>query len=173
MHQNQAGENNKPKYAGFGMRMLASVIDSLLSIVILLPFVTIFNKIYNSGEMQRLLDAGTLKMENVSPEQLAEFITRQITAFTFQNILIAIVVLIFWIYRSATPGKMILKMKIVDAKTGGHLSRGQLIVRYLGYFIALLPLTLGFIWIHYDKKKQGWHDKIAGTVVVYENPNKG
>jgi len=36
----------------------------------------------------------------------------------------------------------------------------------VGYFIAFLPVGLGFFWIIWDKRKQGWHDKIAGTVVV-------
>jgi uncharacterized RDD family membrane protein YckC len=39
-------------------------------------------------------------------------------------------------------------------------------VRALACFISLIALGLGFFWIAFDAEKQGWHDKIAGTVVV-------
>lgn len=42
----------------------------------------------------------------------------------------------------------------------------QAIIRYLGYFVAILPLFLGIIRVAFDPRKQGWHDKLAGTVVV-------
>jgi len=45
-------------------------------------------------------------------------------------------------------------------------SLGQAIGRYLAYFVSALVLGLGFIWIAFDTRKQGWHDKLAGTVVV-------
>ena len=74
--------------------------------------------------------------------------------------------IVFWIYRSATPGKMILGIKIVDMKTGNPPSPSQSITRYLGYYVSMIPLMLGIIWVAFDEKKQGWHDKLAGTVVV-------
>jgi uncharacterized RDD family membrane protein YckC len=66
----------------------------------------------------------------------------------------------------ATPGKMAITAKVVDAATGERASMAQLIMRYFAYFISSLPLGLGFIWVAFDKRKQGWHDKIAGTVVI-------
>jgi uncharacterized RDD family membrane protein YckC len=33
----------------------------------------------------------------------------------------------------------------------------------------MLVFFLGFIWVAFDKRKQGWHDKIAGTVVIRED----
>ena len=61
---------------------------------------------------------------------------------------------------------MLLSLRVVDAKTGNSLSVGQSIVRYIGYFVAGIPFGLGIFWVGFDSKKQGWHDKIAGTVVV-------
>ena len=69
-------------------------------------------------------------------------------------------------YRQATPGKMAIGAKIVDAKTGGNASTGQLIGRYFAYYVSILPLMLGIIWVGIDPKKQGFHDKLAGTMVV-------
>ena len=78
----------------------------------------------------------------------------------------ALVVILFWVYRSATPGKMIFRMKIIDDKTGGKPTTKQWIIRYFGYFVCTLSLGLGFVWINFSKKCQGWHDMMAGTVVV-------
>jgi uncharacterized RDD family membrane protein YckC len=39
-------------------------------------------------------------------------------------------------------------------------------LRYAGYFVALLPVGLGILWVAFDARKQGWHDKLAKTVVV-------
>ena len=72
----------------------------------------------------------------------------------------------FWVKMQGTPGKLLLSVRVVDAKTGRNLSVGQSFARYLGYFVSAIPLGLGLLWVGFDSKKQGWHDKIAGTVVV-------
>lgn len=84
----------------------------------------------------------------------------------FDAIAVAILIVAFWIARSATPGKMVFSAVIADAKTLGKPTNAQLIVRYLGYYVSILGLMLGFVWIAFDKRKQGWHDKLAGTVVI-------
>jgi uncharacterized RDD family membrane protein YckC len=79
---------------------------------------------------------------------------------------VALVVLVFWHYKKSTPGKMLFKAQIVDAKTGEKMGSGQAFARYLAYAVSVLPCCLGLIWVAFDSKKQGWHDKLAGTVVV-------
>jgi uncharacterized RDD family membrane protein YckC len=59
----------------------------------------------------------------------------------------AIAVILFWIYRQATPGKMAIGAKIADEKTGGKPSTVQLIGCYLGYYVSILPLMLGILWV--------------------------
>ena len=61
----------------------------------------------------------------------------------------------FWLRFFGTPGKMALKLKIVDASTGNRLSLGQSVGRYLAYILSAIPLGLGFIWVGIDRKKQG------------------
>ena len=78
----------------------------------------------------------------------------------------AIAIVLFWIYRQATPGKIAIAARIVDAETGGKPSTRQLVIRYLGYYVSMLPLLAGIVWVAFDPRKQGWHDKLAGTVVV-------
>jgi len=141
--------NNKPVYAGLWIRTWAMLIDSVLIMILTLP---IINAIY--GEQ--------------SKDGYRYFLGSW--DFLISYVLPAVVVIVFWIYKSATPGKLYTKLTIVDAKTGEKPSIKQFIIRYLGYYISLIPLGLGFIWIHYDKRKQGWHDKMAGTVVLEEKP---
>lgn len=76
-----------------------------------------------------------------------------------------LITFLFWVSFLATPGKMLFRMKIVDVSTGQTPKKIQFFIRYLGYFVSGIFL-LGFWWIFFDAKKQGWHDKIARTVVI-------
>jgi uncharacterized RDD family membrane protein YckC len=89
--------------------------------------------------------------------------------FLFEALLPAFLVLAFWRRYGATPGKMAVGARIVDARTGGAPSNGRLVARYAGYLVSMLPLFLGFAWIAIDRRKQGWHDKIAGTLVINDD----
>jgi uncharacterized RDD family membrane protein YckC len=66
-----------------------------------------------------------------------------------------------------TPGKMVFGLKVMRV-TGEPLTFGTAFLRWIGYFLSSLPLNLGFIWIAFDERKQGFHDKIAGTVVILD-----
>lgn len=148
------------EYAGFWIRVLASIIDTVMIIIILVPIMAL---IYGVNYM--------------STESMSGGVSYSASSYSFEGggnfilnyILPAVIVLAFWIYKSATPGKMLTKLTIVDAKTGKKPTKGQFILRYLGYFVSSFIFCLGFIWIAFDKKKQGWHDKIAGTVVIRES----
>jgi uncharacterized RDD family membrane protein YckC len=73
-------------------------------------------------------------------------------------------------YLKTTPGRWLVGLKLVDAKTETSPTLPQLIRRLLGYFVSLPPFMLGYIWCAWDGKRQTWHDKIAGTVVVDTRP---
>jgi uncharacterized RDD family membrane protein YckC len=60
---------------------------------------------------------------------------------------------------------MIAQIKVIRVDASG-VSLGNSIIRFLGLIISTLPLGLGFFWIACDRRKQGWHDKMADTVVV-------
>ena len=81
----------------------------------------------------------------------------------------ALAVLAFWRFCGATPGKLAAGIRIVDASTGNPAPIGRLALRLLCYLVSALPLYLGFLWIAVDRRKQGWHDKIARTLVIYQN----
>ena len=135
-------------YAGFWIRTAASLIDTVLLLIIIIPVMSaIYGDAYWNPEIYY---HGTWDA-------------------LFNYILPAVAIILFWFYKSATPGKMMTHLVIVDAKTGEKPSVGKLIIRYIAYYISAIPLMLGFIWVGIDKRKQGWHDKIAGTVVVKTN----
>jgi uncharacterized RDD family membrane protein YckC len=67
--------------------------------------------------------------------------------------------------KGQTPGKMALGIRVIDYSTGGPLGYGKAFVRWLGRILSGICL-LGYLWMLWDKEKQTWHDKIAGTVVV-------
>jgi uncharacterized RDD family membrane protein YckC len=66
-----------------------------------------------------------------------------------------------------TWGKRLVGIRVVSID-GSPLSLGKGILRWLGYFVSALPFDLGYLWAIWDKDKQAWHDKMAGTIVVKE-----
>jgi len=138
-------QNEEFEYVGFWPRLGATIIDSILLSMFVYPLLyTIYGNQYFTDE--RFISGGS--------------------DFIVSYVLPAIAIIAFWVYRSATPGKMAIRATIVDAKTFLQPSKGQLIGRYFAYYLSTIPLGLGFLWIAWDPKKQGWHDKLAGTVVV-------
>ena len=67
----------------------------------------------------------------------------------------------------ATPGKMAFSAVVVDAATHETPDFWQALTRYVGYFVSTTPLFAGLVWVAFDARKQGWHDKMARTVVIY------
>jgi uncharacterized RDD family membrane protein YckC len=57
-------------------------------------------------------------------------------------------------------------MRVVDANTGAPIGFGKAALRALGLYISFLVCFIGVIWVAFDARKQGWMDKIGGTVVV-------
>lgn len=138
------------EYVGFWARSGAQIIDAILLTAITFP---ILHMIYGREYWEsKAFIIG-----------VPDFIVSYIFPF--------VATILFWIYKSATPGKMVLKAKVVDEETGNPPTVKQSTIRYIGYFLSLIPLGLGYFWVGWDKKKQGWHDKIAGTVVIRPTNN--
>ena len=141
-----------PAYAGFWMRFVAFLIDSLVIAVVIVPLlVAVYGWSY--------FDANRAGFAGVWD-------------FLVQVVLPAAAAVLFWRYKGATPGKMAISARIVDAQTGQTPSTGKLVIRYFAYFASILPLGLGFAWIGIDRRKQGFHDKIAGTLVIHDKEKK-
>lgn len=142
----QPGEDDF-EYAGFWLRFAAFVIDNIILAFIIVPVLWwTYGGEYFLREDESFF-AGT-------------------TDFVIQYVFPAVATVIFWLTKQATPGKMLLSLRVVDAKSGGKLSPGQAIGRYFAYIPSTLVIFLGFFWIAFDRRKQGWHDKLAGTFVI-------
>jgi uncharacterized RDD family membrane protein YckC len=73
----------------------------------------------------------------------------------------------FWTRQEGqTPGKRIMKLRVVDARTGGTLNDTQAVIRFVGYYINSMAIMIGWIWALFDKDRRGWHDMLANTLVV-------
>tara|TARA_B100000795_G_scaffold58989_1_gene39268 strand:+ start:208 stop:654 length:447 start_codon:yes stop_codon:yes gene_type:complete len=133
------------KYAGFWIRLGAVLIDLMvMGVVLYIPSTVIYGSEYWVGD-QFFYGFWDLMFSYVLP---------------------LVGTIWFWLRFSGTPGKMVLKLKIVDAGTGNKLTFGQAIGRYFAYILSAIPFFLGYIWVGFDKRKQSWHDKLAGTVVI-------
>lgn len=135
------------QYVGFWARTLAAIIDTVLMMLVIFPLlITIYGWAYfDVTQTGVVAGAADIVISWVLPP---------------------LAIIAFWLIKQATPGKMMVSAKIVDAKSGEPASTGQLIGRYFAYYLAMLPLFLGIIWVGIDKRKQGWHDKLAGTLVI-------
>lgn len=162
-------EQKELEYASFTARVFASLIDIILSTVALAPVFYIVSGIIQGGEEQMLRFQAVIADGMLTPDeypQAYELVNLWIIDTSVQYFILGVVIYLFWKYKDATPGKMILRMRIVDAKTGESMGGLQSLGRLFAYVVSTLPLCLGFFWIYFDKKNQGWHDKLAGTVVI-------
>jgi uncharacterized RDD family membrane protein YckC len=64
-----------------------------------------------------------------------------------------------------TPGKMLLGLRVIQT-SGDPITPGIAFLRWVGYLISGPLFGLGFLWVAFDGRKQGWHDKIAATLVI-------
>ncbi|WP_455218279.1 RDD family protein [Kaarinaea lacus] len=129
----------QPIYAGFWRRVGAAFIDSFIfSILVGMVFGASF------------VNAPIFTMEGVVRAIFTLFITVGL-----------------WITFLGTPGKLLLGCQVVDASTFKVMTVRQAILRFVSYLASMLPLMMGFIWVARDPRKQGFHDKIANTVVLY------
>ena len=72
----------------------------------------------------------------------------------------------YWSRSGQTPGMKMMGIRVVRDRDGGPVTGGQAVLRLIGYWVSGFVFYLGYIWIFIDKRKRGWHDLIAGTVVV-------
>ena len=145
-------------YVGFWLRLIAQIVDTVLGLLIIVP---LLYGLYGTGFM----DFGRLMSSPL--EYLLSYQPQTGTLdYVISYGLPAVAIVIFWLTSQATPGKMLVSARVVDVVTHGKIGAGQAIGRYLGYYVCFLSLGLGFLWIAIDARKQGWHDKLAGTLVI-------
>ena len=150
------------KYAGFGRRLVAFSIDNIIINIVFLFLIIIISTAFIFGSLSG--DTDTLITNLTNPAQLT-FIA--LLATTSYIILSIAYFTYFHGIKGRTPGKMLLGLQVLSAQ-GTPIGFGIAFLRAVGYLVSSLLFTipLGFIWAAFDGRKQGWHDKIAGTVVI-------
>jgi uncharacterized RDD family membrane protein YckC len=138
-------EDTDIEYVGFWARVGAAIIDTILLLVVSIPLLRL---VYALSDWEQQVH------------------TADRVEFAISYVLPVVLVIALWVWLSSTPGKMLIGAVIVDARSGGKPSVLQFVIRYLGYYVSLVPLGLGLIWVGIDPRKQGWHDKMARTVVI-------
>jgi uncharacterized RDD family membrane protein YckC len=71
-----------------------------------------------------------------------------------------------WSWRGQTIGMMPFRLWVARIEDGGRPDVFRAFLRYVGLILSFAVLLLGVIWVALDHQKQGWHDKLAGTLVV-------
>ena len=150
------------KFAGFWRRLIAFMIDNTIVTIIFSVFCIIAATAYVFGAISSNSDAWIVDLTDP---------TSSFSIMLMSCLLYFIIMFFYFTYfhgaTGRTPGKMLLGLQVVSAD-GAPISFGTAFLRTVGYLISSLLFTfpLGFIWAAFDKRKQGWHDKIAGTVVI-------
>ncbi|HXZ55282.1 MAG TPA: RDD family protein [Burkholderiales bacterium] len=141
-------DTREPRYAGFWLRLGASIIDVIVLVAIIAPIELFF---FGREYPMLAMEGKTLAVD-----------------FWTQLALPLLAMILLWRYRSATPGLMLLSARIVDAATLAPATVGKLTLRAVALLVMwLIPILLiGVVWVAFDGRKQGWHDKLAKTVVV-------
>lgn len=138
-----AGSAPGANYGGFWIRVVAYIIDAIILGVVAAIISTIL------GVKASNPTGGAYALANV--------INLVISAAYFAGL---------WTYMGATLGQRVFKLRVVDANTGQQLTIGKALLRWVGLLVSFLVCFVGVIWVAFDARKQGWADKIAGTLVL-------
>ena len=144
------------RFAGAGARLLAYIIDSIILMVGFLVLFFVFTA----------LAIGTATTDG-------ELSGGAIGGFLFVALITIIMIIVtiayfpwFWWKGGQTPGMKMFHIRVVRDIDGGPISGSAALLRLLGYWVNQVVFYIGFIWIFVDKRRRGWHDLIAGTVVI-------
>ncbi len=145
-------------FAGFWIRVLATLIDGVAMSIVLIPLYLIFAA---PLIMQIVRQAGNPNPE-ISPAVLAPLLT-----------LMPIIWVLNWLYEAlltssrwqGTLGKKLLNLRVTDL-AGDPVSFGRATARYFGKILSGMAMNIGFIMVAFTERKQGLHDLLASTQVL-------
>lgn len=121
-------------------------------------------------EFVELADLGSRIIAAIIDGMIVGFITGALSRFGGAGFGLSFVITLAYTWyfltrqNGQTPGKMLMKIRVVK-KDGSKLDDATAIVRYIAYYISCM-IIIGVLWAFWDENKQGWHDKVANTLVV-------
>ena len=151
-------------YAGLTSRLLAFILDTIIVSGIILStswFIATTWRLLQLEPIFRQLDQRSTILANLSMAITSPLFYSLITV-----LFIASYYIFFWTIAGQTPGKGIMGLRILSRR-GKKLKLSHAILRYIGYYLSIIPFGMGILWILVDDRRLAWHDKLAGTCVVY------
>ncbi len=145
------------RYAGFWMRVAAYVIDMVILTVVTLPL-----SIWLNFKMQQ-----ALAFQGGQTPNWAEFAGYWAMSMAWST---GITILYGWLFvgrYGATPGKMLLKLKVVT-EDGGRVSYLRALGRQGGQLVSSFTCMIGFLLPLFNDEKRALHDYICKTRVIYK-----
>lgn len=147
------------RYAGFVTRLAAFVIDRAIVGLCAAVAVAAIDYVLNAFEINQLLGFFNLGWQRMAVLSAGVYLLLSITYDIG-----------FWMLAGQTPAKRVMGLRIVRTD-GDRVRAGNAVRREVGYVISGI-LFLGYLWILIDNRRQGFHDKLAGTIVVYSWPEE-
>lgn len=155
-------QGHQPMYAGFWIRLVARLLDGL---ILGIPFGIVFAVFAITG--------GIFANNSSSSSQNSQNAAAAAVfggGFLLLYLLALVVQVGYWIYfwgtSGSTLGMRLLHLRVVDAETGGPIGYARATVRFLMTIVNSWACYIGWIWVAFDPRKQGWHDKVANSVVL-------
>src|SRR6267143_6379465 len=142
------------RYGGFWIRAVAYIIDTIFLGIVNVVIEAIFRARGTAAIGAAILNP----QSSQSPVYGAVVVVESVVTIAYFVGL--------WSYTGATLGQRMFRLRVIDANTGGPISLGKALLRWVGIFISSIACFIGLIWVAFDSRKQGWADKIAGTLVL-------
>lgn len=146
------------RFGGFWRRLLAYSVDKfvLYLISLLLFLVGLIAMGLRGVSLRSIVMTGDL------PHGMGLFMTVYLMTALLMDMIYFI-----WFHGTIgqTLGKKLFGLRVIRI-SGEKMTLGIAFLRWVGSLISGILFYLGFIWIAFDNRKQGWHDKIAATLVV-------
>lgn len=153
----QGGPAPGVEFAPHGARLVAYIIDTIIVSVVVTILLGIGFAALGSGmtiEDNRITD--------ISPGSATLLIVLGLVA----TVITILYFPYFWARGGQTPGMRPFDLRVVRDSDGGPVGWGMALLRLVGLWVAAVVFYIGFIWVFIDKRRRGWQDLIAGTVVV-------
>lgn len=142
-------------YAGFLSRFMAFILD----VVLLLA---------TAGVIRLTVRALWDFFGNILPflDVVEGSFALSFTGVLFTATLQIIYFVFFWTVIGQTPGMTLMGLEVMR-RDGTRPTVVTSLIRYVGYWVSAIAFGLGFLWVLVDRRRQGWHDKMSGTFIVY------
>lgn len=165
---------NAPRYADLYERSIAAMIDLgliyfALNRIVFLPMNRFF---LGHVDQMKLLEMHSA----TSNKEILDIVIASGTAKWWlinsfaQLFVVLLIMLAGWVFYGTTPGKWLLGIRIVRRDLSREVARWRYAVRIAMLIPASLVAGIGIVWSVFNKERRGWHDIVAGTVVIHTRP---